>query len=250
MIKNLKFLTDEAMVAIKYGDRKSFCKKMIENPNDIEWISPFLNLNKNPFANSDYSFDFTFEPYHPKSTEEDINNAIKLYELFKKNDIGPAIIYNEKFLTGFIFSFGYPYFMKVIGAEKESHVFATLFFENDIHRSVARNVIGKLYRYIQMTVDESSQDDRYWLTKFVLKYKSLLRLKYYTFTDGKNTHKSYFKAFWEWSKETNQAPTSKLVENVRLRLSLLSNVSETDLMDEKELISILKAYIFDCNKKD
>ena len=251
MKKNLRFFTEDAIYFFKAeGNQENFCKNMREHPNSIEWIDDFYG--KQATIASGYDFDFEFKPFDKDSKVEDYENAIGLYELFQENNIGPAVIYNEKFLTGFIFTFGYEYFMNVIGADKTSHVFATLFFENDVHRSVARNTIGKLYRYVEMTVDKDAEDP-YWLTKYAFNNPSLFRIKYYTSKDGENTHKAYFKAFKEWSDETGKKPSYDLATQARCHLSVLSNISDTDLMNEKQLIKYLKDFykdiLFLCNKK-
>lgn len=240
MEKNLRYLTEDALYYFKHGDLEDFCQKMRENPDNADWLDDFYG--KPATTASAYSFDFEFKPYDKNSKSEDYDNAIALYELFTKHNIGPAVIYNEKFITGFIFTFGYQYFMDVMGADQVSHVFATLFFENDVHRSVARNTIAKLYRYVELTIDKESENP-YWLTKFAFDNPSLFRIKYYTSKDGETTHKAYFKAFKEWSEETGKKPTLKLAEAVRGHLSVLSNVSDTDLMNEKELISYLKEFL-------
>jgi hypothetical protein len=240
MIRTLKYLTDEALLTIKHGDKELFCKIMDENPNNPDWIEGYIG--KKAFTSSAYQFDFEMKNFDKMKNSLDYDNAIALYELFAKNKIGPAIIYNEKFLTGFIFTFAYEYFMNVSGAKEVSKVFATLFFENDVRRSVSRNTIGMLYRFVELTIEEN-EEDPYWLTKFVFNYPVLFRIKYYTSTDGENTHKAYFKAFKEWIEETKNRPTLKIVEKVRTHLSVLSNISDTDLMDEIELVKYLKDYL-------
>ena len=236
---NLRYFTDDAIAMFK-ANKEEFCEKMRENPDNIDWLKSFYG--EDPTVPSKYNFDFEFQDYDKKSLSRDYDNAIALYELFEKNNIGPATIYNEKFLTGFIFTFGYSYFMKVMGAEEVSHVFATLFFEDGTHRAVARNVIGQLYRYVEMTID-NTLEDRYELTKYVFKNPALFRIKYNTSVDGEKTTKSIFKAFREWSEETGNSPTTKLVEKLKVHLSILANISETDLMQERSLIEYLKSYI-------
>lgn len=222
------------------NNKERFCEEMNQNPSSTDWLVDFYG--EDPTVPSRYSFDFEFKPFNKQKSVRDIDNAIALYELFESNNIGPATIYNEKFLTGFIFTFGYEYFMNVMGAEQVSHVFATLFFEEGTHRAVARNVIGQLYRYVEMTVDDSLAD-RYEITKFVFNNPALFRIKYNTSVDGEKTTKAIFKAFKEWTGETHKTPDNQMVEKLKKHLSVLANISETDLMNEYALIYKLKEYI-------
>lgn len=239
MMKNLRYFTDDAILMFK-ANKESFCEKMKENPNNTEWIRNFYGDEAT--VPSKYSFDFEFKPFEKDGAVRDIDNAIALYELFEKNNIGPATVYNEKFLTGFIFTFGYEYFMKVMGADEVTHVFGTLFFDDGTHRAVARNVIGQLYRYVQMTID-TKLEDRYEITKYVFKNPALFRIKYNTSVDGEKTTRAIFKAFRDWTNESGKSPTNKMVEKLKVHLSVLANISETDLMEENALVNYLKAYI-------
>ena len=239
MKKVLRYFTDDALTMFK-NNREDFCEMMQEHPNDTDWLTVFYG--KDPTVPSKYEFDFEFKPYDKNSVVEDYDNAIALYELFEDNNIGPAIIYNEKFLTGFVFTFGYQYFMNVIGADKVSHVFGTLFFDNDPHRSVARNTIGRLYRYVELTVDDSKAD-RYELTKFLFQNKALQRIRYYTFMDGEISHRAFLQAFKEWVDETHKDITVNMFDKARMHLSVLANVNEIDLMQEREVVNYIKTYI-------
>lgn len=239
MKKTLRYFTDEAITMFK-ANPELFCNKMKEHPSDIDWIDDFYGAKAS--VPSKYEFDFEFKPYDKALPSEDLENALSMYELFEKHEIGPATVYNEKFLTGFIFTFGYEYFMNVIGVDKISHVFGTLFFDEGTRRASVRNTIGRLYRYVQITIDESLED-RYEITKFAFQHKNIFRIRYYTYFDGEKTHKAYFRAFWEWNKATNRSISLKTVNAVISHLSILSNISDTDLMDERVLIDYLKTYI-------
>lgn len=239
MEKALKYFTDDALYFFK-ANKEEFCKRMQANPDSTDWVSEFYG--KDPTVSSKYSFDFEFKDYDPASNVWDIENAIALYELFQEKGLGPATIYNEKFLSGFIFCFGYKYFMRVMGADKESHVFATLFFEDGARRSMARNVVGRLYRYVEMTIDDSLAD-KYELTKYAFQNPAVFRITYNTNVDGERTNRALVWAFKEWTDETHKSPTIKMVEKVKTHMSILANISETELMDNRELINYLKSYV-------
>ncbi len=244
MERVLRYFTDDALYFFK-ENKEEFCRMMQDNPLSGDWVTEFYG--KDPMVNSNYHFDFEFKEYNKNSEIYDIENAIALYELFEKHGLGPATIYNEKFLSGFIFTYGYQYFMNVMGADQVSHVFATLFFENGVRRAVVRNTIGRLYRYVEMTIDESLPD-RYEITKFAFQNPAIFRIKYNTGVDGANTTRALFKAFREWSYEVHKAPSNKMVEAVKRHLSVMANISETDLISEKKLISELTKYIYSVDK--
>ena len=235
----LKYLTDDSILYIK-NNIEDFCDEMKKHPKSTDWMKTFCGGN--PFVNSGYEFDFSFIPFDKKRVTKDIDNAIALYELFESNGIGPAVIYNEKFLTGFIFTFGYEYFMNVMGADKPSHVSATLFFEDGVHRAVARNVVGQLYRYVAMSIDDTLAD-RYELTRYMFQNPALFRIKYNTNVDGDKTTKAIIKSFKEWTDETHKSPEVSMVEKVKTHISILASISETELMDERYIINYLKSFI-------
>lgn len=239
MEKSLNYFTDEALVMFK-ENKELFCEQMRLHPNDTDWIDNFYGSKA--MVPSTYKFDFEFKPFYKDAINEDYENAVAMYELFKEHNLGPATIYNEKFLTGFIFTFGYKYFMEVIGADQVSHVFGTLFFDEGQRRAIARNTIGRLYRYVELTIDESLED-KYEITKFAFENKNLFRIRYYTYFDGITTHRAYFKAFKRWYDKTKGEIKLSLVQKVITHLSVLSNVSDTDLMTERDLVDYLVGYI-------
>ena len=239
MERQLRYFTDDALYFFK-ENKEEFCERMRNNPTSTDWLKDFYG--KDPTVPSMYSFDFEFQEYDKNSGIGDYKNAIALYELFQEKELGPATIYNEKFLSGFIFTFGYKYFMNVMGADEVSHVFATLFFEDGTRRAVARNTVGRLYRYVEMTIDDSLED-KYEITKFAFQFPAVFAIKYNTNVDGEVTTKALFKAFKEWNYETHKPITNKKVELIKKHISILANISETDLMDEKSLIIYLKEYM-------
>jgi tRNA-dihydrouridine synthase len=93
-----------------------------------------------------------------------------------------------------------------------------------------------------MTVDDTLVD-RYEITRYVFQNPALFRIKYNTLVDGENTTRAIFKAFREWTEETHKSPTTPMVEKLKVHLSVLANISETDLMDERALINYLKEFI-------
>lgn len=245
MVKTLRYFTDDALYFFK-ENQEEFCQKMRENPDSTDWLTDFYG--KDPTIASKYVFDFEFKDYDKNSSVYDIDNAIALYELFQENNLGPATIYNEKFLSGFIFTFGYKYFMKVMGADEVTHVFANLFFAEGVRRAVVKNRVGMLYRFVEMTVNDNLAD-KYEMTKYAFQNPAIFRIKYNTNVDGENTNRALIKAFKEWTEETHKSPTNPMVEKVKVHMSILANIDETDLMDERVLVNYLKSYIKEIENK-
>lgn len=239
MKTNLRYFTDDAISFFK-ANPKVFCDHMRENPDNTDWVD---KLFKNATVPSKYSWDFNFPEYDGTvSNKQDFELAKSIYELFKNNDVGPAIIYNEKFITGFIFSFGYKYFMQSVGANEQSHVFGMLFYDTGTRRATTRNIITRLYRYVEQTIDNDA-DDKYELTRFVFENTALFRITYYPKFDGEQTHRAFYKAFKEWHEETGK-PIRSSTNKVMDHLSILCNVNDTDLMNEREVIDYIKEYIY------
>ena len=99
--------------------------------------------------------------------EGDYYNAIRLYELFEANNIKEAWIYDEKFIAGFLLTFGYDYFIWYTQLKTETRVSATFFF--DTHKgkrqAIARHLLTRLYKLVKMTINDG--EDKYAMTKFV-----------------------------------------------------------------------------------
>lgn len=236
MSKVLNYFTDDAILFFKTNSEE-FCKKMNENKDNPDWVNDFYG--KKATAPSPYEFDFKFKKFEKEEGKEDYENAVALYELFNSKGIGPSTIYNEKFMTGFIFTYGYKYFMKIAGA---SHAFSMLFFQNDIHRSVIRNAVARLYRFVELTVDEDNKEDKYWLTKFAFNNTACFRFAFNTSLDGETSHKAYIKACKIWVEKGNKL-TNPLCDDLKKHYSMLINVSDTDLMNEDDVIKYLLEYL-------
>lgn len=235
---NLRVFTDKGLDFI-HQNISDFFELIKNNKKDASWIKDFCK--KDPTTSSPYSFDFEFEINPMNPSEGDYNNAVNLYELFKKNKIGNALIYNEKFAAGFLYTFGYEYFTWSSDLAAETRVSATFFFDNrkGLRQALARNLLTRLYKIVDLTIDESV-DDKYELTKFVFENPALRRIVYYPNMDGSKSSKCFIRAFKEWKDLNNgEAITMKLFEKVRLKFSALAHVNMLECMDEKDLESLI-----------
>ena len=186
---NLRCFTDKGLNFI-HQNMTEFFEEMKKHGQEKEWIKEFCG--KDPTAKSPWNFDFDFEMNGFDPDEGDFNNAVALYELFKNNKIGNAVIYSEKFLAGFLLTYGYEYFVWETQLETETRVSATFFFDGrkGFRQAIARHTIARLYKLVCQTIDEG-REDKYEITRFVFKNPALRRIVYYPNMDGTVTAKGF-----------------------------------------------------------
>ena len=239
---NLRCFTDKGLDFI-HQNMSEFFEQMKKNKTNSSWIKEFCG--KDPTISSPYNFDFTFETNSLNPNEAEFHNAINLYELFKNNNIGNALIYNEKFASGFLYTFGYEYFMWASDLAAETRVSATFFFDSRKGRrqALARNVLTRLYKIVDLTID-NAKDNKYELTQFVFDNPVLRRIVYYPNMDGDKTTKSFIFAFKRW-KENNPEKqiTLKVFENTRLQFSAFAHVNMTECIEEEILTNYVLHYL-------
>lgn len=239
---NLRIFTDSGLDYI-HQNMTELYETMKKNPDNSGWLKTFCK--KDPTFASQYDLDFKFEINDLNPKEGELNNAIHLYETFQKNNIGDAVIYTEKFLAGFLFSYGYEYFVWSTGLKEETRVSGTLFFDRrqGLRQAIARNVVSRLYRTVKMTVDPN-RDDKYELTRFVFDNPALRRMIYYPNLDGKLSRFAFIEAFVKWKMEhPDQTITTKLFETVRLHYSFFCNTNLVDNLDREYVLNYLGDYL-------
>ncbi len=232
---NLRVFTEKGLDFI-HQNMPEFFEQFKINKNNTSWIKEFCK--KDPTTSSPYNFEFSFETNSLEPNKGEFDNAVSLYELFKTNKIGNAIIYNEKFASGFLLTYGYEYFFWASDMARESRVSATFFFDHrkGLRQAIARNLLTRLYKIVEMTVDESLED-KYELTRFVFENPALRRIVYYPNMDGRNSSKSFLKAILRIKKEQNDLQiTTKVFEKARLQFSAFANANMIECMEENEAI--------------
>ena len=93
---NLRVFTEKGLDYI-HQNMTDFFEVLKNNKESTAWIKDFCK--KDPTTSSPYSFDFEFEMNSLNPAEGDFNNAVRLYELFKTNKIGNAVIYKLSFIN-------------------------------------------------------------------------------------------------------------------------------------------------------
>lgn len=233
---NLRVFTDKGLDFIHQNMSDFF--EMLKNSRDNTcWIKDFCK--KDPTTSSPYSFDFEFETNSLNPDEGEFHNAVNLYELFKANKIGNAVIYNEKFAAGFLLTFGYDYLFWASDLAAETRISATFFFDHrkGLRQALARNLLTRLYKVVEMTIDEEN-DDKYELTRFVFDNPALRRIVYYPNLDGQIGSRAFIKAIKIWKNNNPETQiTMKLFEKARLQYSAYSHVNMIECMDENTLIN-------------
>ena len=138
-------------------------------------------------------------------------------------------------------TFGYDYFFWASDLAAETRVSATFFFDHrkGLRQALARNLLTRLYKVVEMTVDESL-DDKYELTKFVFDNPALRRIVYYPNMDGEKSSRTFIRAIKRLKDEKPELQISmKLFEKARLQFSAYSHINMIECMDEKDVENYL-----------
>ena len=232
----IKYISDNGLDTIK-ANMDGFIDMMRNNRDDASWIPEFLQMN--PFVSTDYLLDFQFVMKGDDPSKTDYENAMLLYKAFESVGIKNAVIYDERFLSGFILSFGYTYFIWRWGLETKSHITDALFFSDSKRRAIARNSIGRLYQWVCLTKDETL-DNPFELTKFAFENHKVFRIGFYPCFDGENVRLGYFKALKQWSEKGNQIPA---IDKLLRHFTMLCGVNVAEAMSQQDIIDYIMEYL-------
>lgn len=235
-----RYLTDNGIDVIK-NNLDEF-KELYSSQDTNAWVWSFNKVKV--YAESSYDINFEFKNDNGDYEPYECENAIALYELFKGLNIGEAVINDEKFIAGFALQYGYDYFKKTMGVKSCG---ATLFFEDNTRRAMARNAIGRLYHRVKMTIDEDNEEDIYWLTKFAFKNNKVFRIEYDPIFDHKNISLPFFKALKRWSDAGHKIPQGDIL---RAHYSVLCYVNKVEIMEEEELIEYITEFLEEIENKN
>lgn len=235
---NLRYFTDKGLNFI-HQNMLEFYEEMKKHGVSKSWVYEFGG--KDPTSKSPWNFDFEFEMNALDPNEGDFNNAIRLYELFKNNNLGDAVIYSEKFLAGFLLTYGYDYFIWETKLEAETRVSATFFFDGrkGFRQAIARHTVARLYKLVCQTVDEESEN-KYEITRFIFMNPALRRIVYYPNMDGIVSAKGFIKGFMKWKEEDeNNQITGKVFEKTRLWYSAFCHANLVDAMNIDDIANLV-----------
>lgn len=237
----IKYMTDEAIDTIHPEQAmKRFFEGMKTHQENADWIQEMLGFD--PFSESKYDVDFklSFDPSAPRDQNE-IDNAIGLYEAFEKAGIPRVVVFQEKFLVGYILTQAYQYFIWKTGLDQISKVKADLFFSTGPRRAIAFNVVGRLYMWTWLSKDETLSDP-YTYTRFLFENPSLKDIIYHPYADGENVRLGFLWAFYDWKRaHPNDPVTRKMYRDASIHLSLLCNINCAESMQKEEI----KNYLLD-----
>jgi hypothetical protein len=245
-MNSIKLFSENGIDTVK-ANMSAFYEEMKKHPSDSSWIPGLLGLD--PFIPSRLSFDFDFYMDDKDPQLSDFENSMRLYRAFQENGLSNAVVFNEKFLVGFTLTKGYRYFIWRMGLKEESRVSGTLFFSSGARRSVARNCVGRLYKLVLLSKEDSASDP-FWLTKFAFDNPATARIVYYVYADGENVHLAYFKAMKRWKDKTGEEITGDFADSVRQHLSLLCNINVAEDMDQEDIITYLLDFMIKKNGLD
>lgn len=236
-----KSFTDDS-VSYAVNNLESLAKAINDNPTSNGWMDDFFKEHK--LQSTSYDFDFELKYDNDEPRKYDFENAKLIYEAFESANIGKAIICNNKFMPAFALQYGYKYYMSYLlnPNEKIKSFMGTLFFEGDVRRSMARNIVGRLYLLASLSVDERLED-RFKYTKYVLGHAGLRRMVFYTFIDNDIARIAFIKAVIKYEKEKGTTVSTKKIHRVLTHLSCLTNVSHVSIMSEDEVEEYLYEFI-------
>ena len=247
MSKFRSFTDDSVSYAVE--NEEILTKAIKENPSSNEWLDEFFKEHK--MQNTSYDFDIKLKYDNIEPRKYDFENAKLLYETFANANLGKAIICNKKFMPAFVLQYGYKYYMSYFlnPNEKIKSLMGTLFFEGDVRRSMARNIVGRLYLLASLSVDDRL-DDKFLYTKYVLGHAGLRRMVFYTFVDNDVARLAFIKAVVRYETENETTLSTKRIHKILTHLSCLTNVSHVSIMSEDEVEEYLYDFIKEIDEKN
>ncbi len=236
-----KSFTDDS-ISFAIIDEELLTNKLRENPYSNEWLDDFFSEHK--MQSTSYTFDIELMYDFDNPRKYDSDNAILIYETFEKAGLGKAVICNNKFMPAFVLQCGYKYYLSHFLSPNEQikSIKGTLLFDGDVRRSMARNIVGRLYLLAALSIDERL-DDRFEYTRYVLNHAGLRRMVFYTYIDNDVARLAFIKAVKKYEKEHNSTISIKKMHKVLTHLSCLTNVSHVGIMSEEEVENYLYSFI-------
>lgn len=240
-MSKFKSFTDDS-ISFATNNLNSIVEEIKDNPESNDWMDDFFKNHK--LQNTSYNFDIELKYDDNEPRKYDFENGVLLYETFEKANLGKAIISNNKFMPAFALQYGYRYYLSYFLNESENvkSLAGTLFFEGDARRSMARNIVGRLYLLVSLSVDENL-DDKYEYTRYVMNHSGLRRMVFYTFVDNNAARLGLIKAVIKYEKETGETLSTKKMHKVLTHLSCLTNVNYVSIMSEDEVEQDLYKFI-------
>lgn len=236
-----KSFTDDS-ISFLNTNCDDFDKEIRKNQESADWVASYLGEHKMQNTPYEFKFDLLFDFDNPR--RYDFENGKKMYETFEEMSLGKAIIFNEKFMVAFALQHGYKYYLShlINPKEKIKSVNGTLLFESDVRRSMARNIVGRLYLLTALSVDDELED-RFEYTKYVMGHPGLRRMVFYTFVDNQVARLALIKAVKRYEEDFEVTLSTKKLHKVLTHLSCLDNVNMVEIMDEDEVELYLYDYI-------
>lgn len=236
-----KSFTDDSLSYATFNYAE-LSKKMIESPSSNDWLEEFFKDHKLQSTSFNFDFELKYDEKDPK--KYDFENAKLIYETLENANIGPAIIYNNKFFPAFALQCGYKYYMTHFLSPKEhiKSIKGTLLFDGDARRSMARNIVGRLYLLVVLSLDKDNEN-RYEYTEYVLNHPGLRRMVFYTFVDNDVARLAFIRAVIRYERENNTSLSGTKIHRILTHLSCLSNVSHVKIMEEVEVEDYLYDFI-------
>ena len=265
---NIKFMTYDAINTIKNDIKKNNAEnvnKAIEsNKENSNWLEDFCGCkvfeerkNKIPQFNLKLANG-------GNDSQVAYDNAIALYE--NLNHLPRYILTDERFWAWMNFDFGYKYALQAMPITSKSTVGNMYLFMQGQRRGIFFGVLSRLYFWVDLTIDEKNEEDKYHLTRFAMENISRIRnITWRANSSEKHIVRGMLKALKEVCEEYSKAPDKKeqfrkaeagrnksnggKVENLYTeltrRFSLFCSVRIIDAISEDDVYEISKKLIYE-----
>jgi len=161
--KYISFIKDEALETL-YKNSEEVAEKLMTNRNNTDWLKDIYRgewFEEKKYRINDFELK-TDENY----SNVDYENSIILYENLK--ELPRYILTDERFWMWILLTKGYRAALQAMKINSKKTFEQHWLFSESKRRSLFFNVLARCYLRVALSVDDSNNEDPYWLTKFVI----------------------------------------------------------------------------------
>ena len=247
---NIKFMTDEALNTLKSNTTKAnnFLKEYPEEPT---WLSQIYEGQL--FVEKKYkipNFDLKLSDDGDYS-KVDLENSITLYDSLK--NLPRYILTDERFWAWLYFEKAYKVAVQAMPPKSPSVFKDHWLFTQGQRRGIFFGVLSRSYFRVELSVDETIQDDKYKLTRFIFENIERFRnLTWRSSSSEKHIVLGTLKAEYDICNKYGNIKPSIYAE-IAKALSLYASVRLIDVISEDDIYNFvynkMESLIESSNKK-
>lgn len=160
---NISFITDDALETL-YKNSEEVANYLMKEKDNSNWLK--LIYNGQIFEEKKYKINdiklLTDENYE----NVDFANSIMIYEALK--DLPRYILTDERFWCWFNFTIGYKAALQAMKINSKTTFEDHWLFKQGQRRGIFFNVLARCYFRVDLSIDETNLEDKYYLTRFVI----------------------------------------------------------------------------------